>query len=48
MSNGKAIIFFLTVGLIKKIQLYKMNYFPEPYTHTKNKIEAPLDWSNLT
>ena len=22
----------------KKIYLYKMSYFPEPYTHSKNKI----------
>ena len=29
MSNGKATIILLTVGLINKILLYKMTYFPE-------------------
>ena len=38
MSNGKVMIIPLTVGLIKKISLYKMSYFPEPYTRGKNKI----------
>ena len=33
------------VGLLKKIQLYKMSYFLEPYTHSKNKIEVELDLS---
>ena len=43
MSYGKAMIIFLTVGLIKKISLYKMSYFPEPNTHSKSKIEVELD-----
>ena len=30
MSNGKAIIVSSTVGLIKKISLCKVSYFPEP------------------
>ena len=34
----------LTVGLIKKILLYKTSYFPEPYTRGEKKIE--LDLSN--
>ena len=38
MPNGKAIITHVLVGLIKKILLYKMSYFPEPYTRSKNKI----------
>ena len=46
MSNGKAKIIVLTVELIKKILLYKMSYFPEPHTHSKNKIEVELDLSN--
>ena len=41
MSNGKAII---TVGLIKKVSIYKTSYFPEPHTHSKNKIKV----ENLT
>ena len=42
MSNGKTITILLTVGLIKKIYFYKMGYFPQPYTHSKNKIEVEL------
>ena len=38
MSNGKAMTILLTVGLIKRISLYQMSYFPEPYTHNQNKI----------
>ena len=45
MSDEKAMIMFLTVGLIKKISLHEMTYFPEPYTHSKNKI-VELDLSN--
>ena len=45
VSNGKAMAISLTVGLIKKILLYKMSYFTEPYT-SKNKIEVELDLSN--
>ena len=36
ISNGKAVIILLTVGLMKKILLYKMNYFPELYTQSEN------------
>ena len=43
MLNGKATIILLTVELIKRIQLYKMSYFPEPDTPSKNKIWAELD-----
>ena len=38
MLNGKAMIIVLTVGLIKKISLYKMSYFPGAHTHSKSKI----------
>ena len=44
MLNGKAMT--ITVGLIKKISLYKMSYFPEPYNPSENKIEVELDLSN--
>ena len=37
-------IIYLVVGLIK-VLLYKMSYFPEPYTHSKNK-KNKLDLSN--
>ena len=30
----------------KKISLYKMSYFPEPHTYSRNKIKAELDLSN--
>ena len=43
MLNGKTMIIRLIVGLIKRISLYKMSYFPEPYTHRKNKITVKLD-----
>ena len=46
MSNWKAMIILLTVGLRKKISLYKTSYFPERYNCSKNKIKAELDLSN--
>ena len=46
MSNGKVIIIHLTVGSIKKILLYKMNYCPEPYTRSKSKTKVKLDLSS--
>ena len=39
-------IIHLIFGLIKKILLYRMNYFSEIYTHSKNKIKVKLDLSN--
>ena len=44
MSIGKVMIIHLTVGLIKKILLYKMSYFPEPH----KKIEVQSDFFNYT
>ena len=35
MLSGKAII-HLIAGFIRKISLYKMGSFPEPYTPSKN------------
>ena len=33
----------LIVGLIKKISLYKMSYFLEPYAHRKkNKVQIRI------
>ena len=46
MSNEKAAMTILTVGLIKKIKLYKMSYFPEQLIHIKNEIEVDIDLSN--
>ena len=43
MFNGKVTITLLTVGLIKKISLYKMSWFPEPDTRNKNEINVELD-----
>ena len=45
MSNGKAIIILLTVGMRKKM-LYKMSYFQEQYNLCKNKIKVELYLSN--
>ena len=45
VRNGKVIIILLTVGLIKKMLLYKVSYFPEPHTN-KNKIAVKLDLLN--
>ena len=42
MSNRKAMITHLIVGLIKKILLYKNDFFP-PYSCIKNKIKVQLD-----
>ena len=44
--NGKTKIILLTIGLIKKVWLNKMSYFPEPYSHSKSEIKAELDLSN--
>ena len=38
MSNGKAMIILLIVGLTKKALLYKMSYYPEPYIRSKKEI----------
>ena len=46
MLNGKIMIIHLIVGLTKEILLYKMSYFLEPYTHSKNKGNVELDLSN--
>ena len=36
----------LTAGLLKKILLYKMSYFSEPYNCSKNKIKVEIHLSN--
>ena len=48
MLNGKAMIINLIVGLIKKILLYKTNYFPEPYNRSTYKIKVELDLLNYS
>ena len=42
MWSRKTMLISLTVGLIKKILLYKMNYFPKLSSHSKNKIKVQL------
>ena len=42
----KATIILLIVRSIKNILLYKISYFPEPYTRSKNQIKLVLDLSN--
>ena len=39
MLNGKAMKIHITVGLIRKISLCKMSYFPEPYNLSEIKQE---------
>ena len=39
-------VLVLIVGLKKRISLYKMSYFSEPYTRSKSKIKVELDFSN--
>ena len=46
MPNEKVMIIHLTVGLIKKIFLYKVSHFPEQYSRIKSKITVELDLSN--
>ena len=46
MSYGKVLIIHVIVGLIKNISLHKMNYFPEQYTCSENKIKVKLNLSN--
>ena len=46
MPNGKVTKIKLKVGLIKNVLFYKMSYFPEPYTRSKNKIKVELDLYN--
>ena len=36
----------VSFALIKKVSLYKMKYFPELYTLSKNKVKFELDLSN--
>ena len=45
MLNGTTIIIPLLVELMKNILLYKVNYFPESYTSSKNKIKIQQDLS---
>ena len=36
MSKRKIMIYHLLVGLVKKLVLYKISHFPEPYIVIKN------------
>ena len=46
MSNKKFVIIYLIARLVKTILRYKVSYFPEPYTRSKNKIKVELHLSN--
>ena len=46
MLNEIAMIILLIVGLIKKILLSTMSYFPELSIHSKIKGKVELDLSN--
>ena len=46
MSNGKVMIIYSIIGLIKKT-LYKMSqYFSEPYKTFRGNVKVELDLSN--
>ena len=46
--SGKTMVIALTVELIKKVQLYEIDCFPETYINSKKKIKVELDLSNYT
>ena len=46
MVNAKTTIIFLTIGLIQKMLLHKINYFPEPYILSKDKMTVFFDLYN--
>lgn len=47
MFRGKVIIIPLIDGKLKKIVLFKIkSYYPEPDSHSRNKINVELDLSN--
>ena len=45
MSNGKVLIIYSIVGLIKRYSYIKMSYFPH-YSYSKKEIEVELDLCN--
>ena len=47
MLNEKLMIILLTAGLMKKILLYKMSYFSESYTCSRNKVNNNLKETSL-
>ena len=47
MTNGKVMITHLIVVLIKEISVYKMTYFPEPHTRSRDKMETKLDLNQI-
>ena len=46
MLNGKVLLNFLTIELIKNIYLFKASYSPEPHTNSRNKTKVELDLPN--
>ena len=36
----------LIAGQMKNISLYKMSHYPEPDSHSGNKMKVELDFSN--
>ena len=41
MSNGKVMIMYLIIGLIRKRLVYKLSY-PEPYDHNQNEVKSVI------
>ena len=46
MSNGKALIIHLIVGLIEKTLCKMSQYFPKPYKTFEGNINVKVDLSN--
>ena len=46
MLRGKVMTIFLIAGLMKNISLYKMSYYPQRDSHSRNKIKFELGLSN--
>ena len=44
LKNGKIMIIYITVGLIKNYFYIKLSYFP-PYGHSKHEIKVELNLS---
>ena len=42
MSNGKVMIMYLIIGLIRKRLVYKLSYYPEPYDHNQNEVKSVI------
>ena len=44
-SNGKVMIIYLIIGLIRKRLVYKLSYYPEPYNHNQNEVKSVITFA---